>query len=355
MTRWVPVFLFLPCLLAAHPGHSGARMAETANRFLQSLSADQRAKAQLPFDGEERQFFHYIPSDDFPRSLKRPRLGLTLLEMSPQQKHLASALLSAGLSQQGYIKATTIMSLEEVLRVLEGDSGERRNPEKYHFSVFGEPAEKGVWGYRIEGHHVSLHFTVIDGKATGNPTFFGSNPAEVRSGPLKGLRVLAAEEDKARALLDSMTPAQRKAAIVEPKAYSDILTAASRRAAIQGKPSGLHASKMNPAQKRLLDGLIAEYIENLPAELAEQRRARLKNSRGDIWFAWAGVEQRGGPHYYRVQSPLFLIEYDNTQNRANHIHSVWRDFQGDWGEDLLKQHYETSPAAHGHTPKPAVR
>ena len=355
MTRWVPVFLLLSCVVSAHPGHSGPRMAETANRFLQSLTAEQRAKAQFPFGEEERFFFHYIPSDDFPKALKRPRMGLTLREMTPQQKHLASALLSAGLSQQGYIKATTIMSLEEVLRAVEGDSGERRNPEKYHFSVFGEPADKGVWGYRIEGHHVSLHFTVIDGAATGNPTFFGSNPAEVRSGPLKGLRVLGNEEDKARALLESMTAEQKKAAIVDPKAYSDILTAASRKAALEGKPSGLHVSKMTAAQKLLLNALIAEYIDNVPAELAEQRRARLKEAKGDIWFAWAGVEERGGPHYYRVQTPVFLIEYDNTQNRANHIHSVWRDFNGDWGEDLLKRHYQTSPASHGHNAKPVAR
>lgn len=339
-------------LLDAHPGHSGPRMAETAKRLLQSLTQEQRAKAQFARSDEERFFFHYIPSDDFPKSLKRPRMGLTLKEMTPQQRHLASALLSAGLSQAGYIKATTIMSLEDVLRVLEGDLAGRRDPEKYHFSIFGEPSDSGVWGYRIEGHHVSLHFTVIDGVASGNPTFFGSNPAEVRSGPLKGLRVLANEEDKARALLDSMSPEQKKAAIVDSRAYSDILTAASRRAALEGKPSGLHFSRMTAVQKRLLDALIAEYIENLPSELAEQRKVRLKESKGDIWFAWAGVEERGGPHYYRVQTPRFLIEYDNTQNRANHIHSVWRDFHGDWGEDLLKRHYETSPAAHGHDRKP---
>ncbi|HNY40650.1 MAG TPA: DUF3500 domain-containing protein [Bryobacteraceae bacterium] len=327
-------------------------MAETANRFLQALSPELRAKAQFPFDDEERFFFHYIPSDDFPKAVRRSRMGLTLREMTPQQKHLASALLSAGLSQAGYIKATTIMSLEEVLRAIEGDSGDRRNPEKYHFSIFGKPAEKGVWGYRVEGHHVSLHFTVIDGVATGNPTFFGSNPAEVRSGPFKGLRVLANEEDRARALLESMTPEQKKLAIVDAKAYRDILTAASRRAALDGKPSGLHASKMTVTQKRLLDALIAEYIDNVPAELAEQRRTRLKSANGEIWFAWAGVEQRGGPHYYRVQTPAFLIEYDNTQNQANHVHSVWRDFQGDWGEDLLKRHYRTSPATHGHDAKP---
>lgn len=330
-------------------------MVETANRFLKSLNPEQRARAQFAFDAEERYFFHYIPSDDFPRTLNKPRAGLTLIEMSPHQKHLAAALLSAGLSQTGYIKVTTIMSLEEVLRAIEGDSGERRNPEKYHFSIFGEPSVKGVWGYRIEGHHVSLHFTVIDGVATGNPTFFGSNPAEVRTGPLKGLRVLAGEEDKARALLESLTPQQKKLAIVDATAYRDILTAATRKAALEGQPSGLHVSKMSPSQRLLLEALIAEYIDNLPAELAEQRRARLKESRGEIWFAWAGVEQRGGPHYYRVQTPAFLIEYDNTQNRANHVHSVWRDFKGDWGEDLLKKHYETSPTSHGHDAKPAVR
>jgi len=224
-------------------------MAETANRFLKSLSPEQRAKAQFPFGEEERFFFHYIPSDDFPKALKRPRMGLTLREMTPQQKHLASALLSAGLSQQGYIKATTIMSLEEVLRAVEGDSGERRNPEKYHFSIFGQPADKGVWGYRIEGHHVSLHFTVIDGSATGNPAFFGSNPAEVRSGPLKGLRVLGNEEDKARALLGSMTAEQKRAAIVDETAYRTSDSGVGARAALGGKPSGLHVSKMTAAQK----------------------------------------------------------------------------------------------------------
>lgn len=355
MQRWVPLLLLFQGLSSGHPNHSGPTMAETARRFLHALSPEQLAKAKFAFEDNERNFFHYIPSDDFPKTLKRPRAGLALIEMSPHQKHLAAALLSAGLSQTGYIKATTIMSLEEVLRVIEGDSGERRNPEKYHFSIFGEPSMKGVWGYRIEGHHVSLHFTVIDGVATGNPTFFGSNPAEVRTGPLKGLRVLANEEDKARALLDSLTADQKKLAIVDPTAYRDILTAASRMAAIDGAPSGLHASKMNTGQRRMLEALIAEYIDNLPAELAEQRRARLRAARGEIWFAWAGVEPRGGPHYYRVQTPTFLIEYDNTQNRANHIHSVWRDFKGDWGEDLLKKHYETSPDTHGHDAKPAVR
>jgi hypothetical protein len=349
----VTAFFVVACLgLAAHPNHDPAlpRMVATVNNFLASLTPEQREKTVFPFDTDERFFWHYVPSDDIPKTFNQPRRGLTLKEMSPHQKALAAALLSAGLSQQGFIKATTIMSLEDILRIMEKDTAGRRDPEKYHFSIFGEPSASGTWAYRIEGHHVSLHFTVVKGKATGNPTFFGSNPAEVREGPRKGLRVLAAEEDKARALLESLTPAQRRIAVVSEKAPADILTERSRKAALQNQPSGLPAAKLNAAQRKLLDALIAEYIDNLPGELAEQRRGRLKQAGASLFFAWAGVLERGGPHYYRVHAPgLFLIEYDNTQNRANHIHSVWRDFEDDFGVDLLAEHYRTAPAAHGHT------
>lgn len=325
-------------------------MVETAKRFLASLTDDQRAAAQFSFDDQERFFWHYIPADDIPKRYQRERKGLPLLRMTPMQKHLAAALLSAGLSQQGYIKATEIMSLEEVLRLIEGGAPGRRDPEKYFFSVFGDPSEKGRWGYRVEGHHVSLHFTVVDGKAVGNPSFFGSNPAVVPQGPMKGMRILGREEDKARALLTALTPDQRKTAIVDATAYPDILTAASRKAALEGQPSGLQVAKMTSAQRQLLTDLINEYIDNLPAEMAEQRTARVKSAGDRIWFAWAGGAEKGQKHYYRVQAPGFLIEYDNTQNDGNHIHSVWRDFNGDWGEDLLKEHYQTAPAAHGHDP-----
>lgn len=347
------LFAFLLALLAApataHPHHARPRMVQTAKQFIASLTPEQREQTLFRFDDEERFFWQYIPTDDIPGRYGRPRKGLMLREMTPAQKHLAAALLSAGLSQQGYIKATTIMSLEDVLRVIEKDMKGRRDPEKYHFSIFGEPADEGAWGYRIEGHHVSLHFTVVKGRAVGNPTFLGSNPAEVRTGPHAGLRVLAAEEDHARALLAALTPEQRKAAIVSEKAPADILTAADRQAALKGQPSGLKAAAMNAEQLKLLETLITEYIDNLPAELAGQRQERLKAAGRELWFAWAGSVERGGPHYYRVQGPTFLIEYDNTQNQANHIHTVWRDFNGDWGVDLLKEHYATSPAAHGHT------
>ncbi len=348
MRFWAALPLALTVsLLSAHD--AAPRMAATARTFLASLTPEQKARVVFPFEGEERFFWHYIPTDDIPKTYNRPRRGLTLAEMTPAQKHLAEALLSAGLSQQGYIKASTIMSLEDILRVIEKDTKGRRDPEKYHFSIFGEPSDNGTWAYRIEGHHVSVHFTVVKGKAVGNPTFFGSNPAEVREGPRAGLRVLGAEEDKARALLNALTPEQLKVAIVAGEAYRDILTERSRKAALQGQPSGLPATKMTPAQRKLLSALIDEYIDNVPDELAEQRRARLKAAGSQIHFAWAGVVEKGGPHYYRVQAPGFLIEYDNTQNNANHIHSVWRDFEGDFGLDLLQEHYSTAPAGHGHS------
>jgi hypothetical protein len=318
---------------AYHRTNSSTVMAQAAKHFLDSLTPEQKAKATFQFKDEERSNWHYIPKE---------RKGLPLLEMTPPQKHLAHALLSAGLSQRGYIKATTIMSLEEVLRMLENSTLERRNPEKYYFSVFGEPRENGTWGFRVEGHHVSQNFTIVDGKAIDAPSFFGANPAEVRQGPRAGLRTLAGEEDLARELLNALDPQQKKIAIVDPAAYKDILTAASRKAALEGQPSGLPAGKMNSKQFEMLMALLEEYASNMPEQMAQAREEQIKKAGKNLYFAWAGVAERGGPHYYRVQAPSFLVEYDNTQNDANHIHSVWRDFNGDFGLDLLKMHYETS-------------
>ena len=315
-------------------------MSETANAFLASLEPEQRSKVVFPMEDEGRLFWHYIPSPDIEKRFGHPRFGLTLREMTAPQKHLASALLSAGLSRSGYVKATTVMSLEEVLRVMEGDNGARRDPDRYHFSIFGQPAEKGIWAYRVEGHHVSLHFTVVNGKLAATPTFFGANPAEVREGPRKGLRALAREEDLARDLLASLTSEQKQVAIVAPKAYDDILTAADRKAALKGQPSGLNAAKLKGQQRQMLDALVAEYANNVPAEIAEHRMQQLKEAGNNVFFAWAGAAEKGGPHYYRVQAPAFLIEYDNTQNGANHIHSVWRDYKGDFGLDMLGDHYQ---------------
>jgi hypothetical protein len=308
-------------------------MTEAANRFLSSLSEEQRAKATFKFEDDQRFNYHFVPIE---------RTGLPLREMSSHQKHLASALLSAGLSQQGYMKAVTIMSLEDVLRMMEKDNGERRNPEKYYFSIFGTPSDHGTWGYKVEGHHLSQNYTVVNGAVVDAPSFFGSNPAEVREGPRKGLRVLAAEEDLGRDVLMSLDDGQRKVAVVNPEAYKDILSAQDRVAALSGQPSGLPGSKMTAAQFAKLAALLEEYTRNVPQAMADHREALVKKAGRNLHFAWAGVSEKGGPHYYRVQSATFLVEYDNTQNNANHIHSVWREFGNDFGLDLLKAHYKAS-------------
>jgi Protein of unknown function (DUF3500) len=317
----------------AHVRHAASLMTECANRFLAALDANQRGKATFPFDADERLNWDFIPKE---------RKGLPLREMSPYQKHLASALLAAGLSQTGYIKAVTIMSLENVLKIMENDSGERRNPEKYYFSVFGSPTDAGTWGYRVEGHHLSQNYTVVNGEVVDGPSFFGCNPAEVRQGSRKGLRTLPREDDLGIELIHALDDEQQKVAIVEATAYKDILTVASRKAALQGQPSGLSASKMNARQFDALMTLMEEYARSVPDELAEHRMAQINESGRNIYFAWAGGINASDPRYYRVQTRSFLIEFDDTQDNANHIHSVWRDFSGDFGQDLLQQHYAAS-------------
>ena len=320
---------------AEQPGGSAEVMVSAASRFLEALSPDQKAKTTFAFEDDERYNWHFIP---------RPRKGLPFSEMSAAQKHLAYAFLSAGLSQRGYMKAITIMSLEEVLRVLENDSGDRRNTEKYYFSVFGELSEAKTWGWRVEGHHVSLNFTLVNGRLIADsPMFFGSNPAEVKQGPRKGLRVLAREEDLARELLGLLDEKQRAVAIIDAAAPKDILSTNQRKADIL-ENRGLPVAKMNRRQREVVLALLQEYTHNMPSDMAEKRMNLVRQGGLEkVVFAWAGTMERGQGHYYRLQGPTFLIEYDNTQNNANHIHSVWRDFKGDWGDDLLEQHYRNSP------------
>ena len=216
-----------------HDRTAASLMTECANRLLAALDDNQRGKAWFPFDTDERMNWHFIPANThLAVDSLGERQGLPLRDMSPYQKHLAGALLAAGLSQTGYIKALTIMSLEEVLRVMENDSGEHRNPEKYYFSIFGTPSDSATWGYRVEGHHLSQNYTVVGGKVLGGPSFFGCNPAEVRQGPRKGLRTLAAEDDLGFEVIHSLDLPQQKVAIVDPTAYPEILSAASRKAAL---------------------------------------------------------------------------------------------------------------------------
>ncbi len=319
---------------AAARQRSAVAMAEGAKQFLAALTPEQRAKASFVFEDEERFNWHFIP---------RARKGVPIKELNAEQRKLAHNFLKTGLSQRGYLKVTEIMALEEVLRELEGGRGPVRDPDLYYFSVFGTPSAKGRWGWRVEGHHLSLNFTVVNGTLVSNsPSFMGANPAEVRQGPRQGLRILGAEEDKARALLLSLDEKQRLQAIFDATAPRDIITGNSKQVDPLS-PAGIPASQLNKQQRELLKALLDEYLSRMPEDLAAERSEKLRRAGFEkIHFAWAGSSERNQPHYYRVQGPTFLIEYDNTQNNANHIHSVWRDFKGDFGRDLLREHYQTA-------------
>ena len=314
---------------------SGAPMVEGANRFLASLTPEKRARASFGFNDEERLNWHFVP---------RVRKGLPLKEMSQSERDLAKALLKTGLQQKAFLKADAIIGLELVLREIEKGSGPVRDPELYYVSIFGEPTLKGSWGWRVEGHHLALNFTVVNGTMIATaPSFFGSNPALVKEGPKKGLRILAAEEDLARSLVESLDEKQRATAIFDKAAPPDIISS-NKVKADPLTPKGIAAGSMTAAQKKKLESLISEYLARMPADVAGERLGKLRSAGWDqIHFGWAGPIGAGEPHYYRVQGPTFLIEYDNTQNNANHIHSVWRDFDGDFGRDLLKEHYRATP------------
>jgi hypothetical protein len=322
-----------------HRPKTATEMATAAKTFLAALTLEQRTKATMKFEDQERMRWHYIPESMWPRK------GIPFKDLDAAQRQLAHAFLSTGLSQRGYLKATTIMSLEAILKELEQGKGPVRDSDLYFFSIFGEPSESQTWGWRVEGHHVSLNFTVAHGQLIGTaPTFFGSNPAEVKTGPRQGLRVLGREEDLARELLRSFDEKQRSVAVIDTKAPDEIATGHSVKVE-PGNPVGLPATQMNQAQKTQLVALLEEYAHNLPDELAAGELRKMQDAGVDkIHFAWAGGPNRGERHYYRVQGPTFLVEYDNTQNDANHIHSVWRAFDGDFGLDLLRLHYQQDHA-----------
>ncbi|MGQ0648936.1 MAG: DUF3500 domain-containing protein [Gemmatimonadaceae bacterium] len=313
-------------------------MADAASRFLGALTVDQRTRATFAFDSDERMRWHFIPPETFPRK------GVTLKELSTDQRATVHALLRTGLSQRGYMTATAIMELEQVLRALERSGRMARDHEEYYVSIFGNPSAEGTWGWRFEGHHLSLHFTIVRGSSVvSSPAFLGSNPAEVRDGPMKGQRVLAVPEDAGRAVVMALDASQRAKAVVSDTAPPDIIT--STRLPIDPlTPAGIPASELSADQRALLQKLVEAYTSLMADDIAAQRLARLREAGLDkLNFAWAGTLERGGPHYYRVQGPTLLIEYDNTQNNANHIHSVWRDFARDFGRDLLREHVREMP------------
>ena len=320
---------------------SAAAMAGAANKWVGSLSPELREKAVFAFDSEERLRWHFIPNESFARK------GLTFKEMSEPQRALARELLKTGLSARGYMTASAIMELEKVLVVTEGE-GRRfpRDHEAYFVSVFGTPGDKSAWGWRLEGHHISVRFDVAGGAMTASsPAFFGSNPAEVRADVAgaapRGTRVLGFEEDAGRALLEALDDAQRTAAIVLPVAPADIVTMILPKIEPLS-PVGIKATALTKEQRQKLMDVVDAFAGLAAPDVAAERMDRVNKAGLDnITFAWAGETARGKKHYYRVQGPTFLIEYDNTQNDGNHVHSVWRDFNGDFGRDLLREHLKS--------------
>ena len=305
---------------------SGQAMTVAATAFLNSLTPQQAQQVKFAYDDAERLNWHFIP---------RVRKGLPILDLEGEPLKLAHALLQAGLSPAGYAQTLDIMGLEEVLYLLEpGDRAERRerrDPRKYYFSIFGTPAMTGTWGWRLEGHHISLNFSVKDGNVVAStPEFFGANPGLIDAGPERAIRVLGAEEDLARQILKSCSPDQLKVAWVDKKAPDDLRGGGVAQPE-NSAPVGLKAADMTADQKNLLAQVMTEYLKNMPADIEQARRAEV-NAAGldNIYFAWWGDQDRNQRHYYRIQGPTFVIEYNNTQNMANHVHSFWRQLGGDF-------------------------
>jgi hypothetical protein len=321
---------------------AGREISAAVGAWLDSLDAAQRVRAMFPFDTEERFAWSYTPG---------PRQGLSIGDMRPNQRAGASAIVASAMSSRTAGEIAAIISLETVLGELEQAGGRpgwiRRDPGLYWFAVFGEPGTAMPWSWRLGGHHVAVHVTVADGRVIGTtPSFLGANPAVVPSGPLAGTRTLPGEGDLARALLAELAPAERAAAVLDGTAPPDILTGNGRLADMRSVPVGIRHANLDTPRRAALERLIRYSIDRCRPGVASTAWERIVAAGvGDVSFAWAGSDAPGRGHYYAIRGPTFVIEYDNTQNGANHIHAVWRDLDNDWGQDLLADHL-----AAGHKP-----
>jgi hypothetical protein len=326
----------------------GPNMAAAAQGFVGSLTADQKKQAIFDYDSQERVNWEFIPLQD-PKTRKSTRKGLPLEEMTADQKKAALALVKAGTSGTGYETATTIMSLEKILREQEANKGAMvRNPNWYFFTIFGTPSKTGKWGWRVEGHHLSMNFTMEGMQVVAStPCFFGANPAEVKTGPDKGKRILPQAEDYARNLFKSLDDDQKKVAHQE-KSFDEPGENPKVKGVKQGyRPRtktpnvgmavGLAASKMTKAQKETLYKLVKSYSERLAPDVAALEWKQVQGGGFDnVHFAFSGSTEPGKGYTYRVQGPSFVIEFLNIQNDSagnpnNHIHSCWRRIKGDFG------------------------
>jgi hypothetical protein len=309
-------------------------LAKQANAFLNSLSDDLRPKAQFTLSDAERFNWNFVPLE---------RKGPTFRDFDEKQKAAAIALLRASLSDQGYQKASSIMAMEDVLKAIENRpaADHYRDPLNYHFCIFGEPSSVKEWGWRFEGHHISMNFSSTKGALiSGTPFFFGSNPGIVTSGEKKGYQILKEEMDLGYTLIKSLDEKQLKVALISEKAPSEIITGNKRKASLL-EPHGIHFSELTAAQRRTFLQLLDVYINNYSSKFSAKFLDKIKKAGIDnLHFAWAGSTERGNAHYYRIQGPVLLIEYDDTQNNANHIHTAVRDLTNDFGEDVLREHYE---------------
>lgn len=326
------------CVLLSTLSASHAQDAVTAaNLFLNTLSNEQKLATVFPFEGEERYHFHFVPME---------RKGITFNEMNTTQQQAARQLMMASMGRSGYEKSTAIMQLEKVLIELEKRAADDhyRDTGNYHISIFGVPSPATIWGWRFEGHHISFNFSYNKQQlVAGTPAFLGSNPAIVPNGPATGKQVLADETATALALLQSLSPEQTTQTIFAAQAPKDILSFNNRQALINAEDGILYA-ELTPAQQELLRQLVNVYVNRFTRLFADDMLKEIQSAGLDkLRFAWAGdrVTGPGHPHYYRVKGPTILIEYDNTQNNANHVHSVLRDLKHDFGGDLLLQHYQT--------------
>ena len=311
-------------------------MAKAANALLTSFDKEQTSLATFKFNGGERTYWHFIPAEMLKGGSRK---GLQIKQMNDKQRILTHALLKTVLSESGHAKVKNIMFLEDILFVLEGKNRRFvRDSEAYHILIFGKPGNKEAWGWRFEGHHVSLNYTILNGKVSVVPSFLASNPAVATFGPGRKLIALEVEEVAARKLRNSLSAKQAKKAVIADKAPRDILTSALPEAkALEN--TGISYSKLNKGQQAQLTKLIKEYINRHRAVVAKEDWAKIeKDGLDKIRFSWAGGTEQFQPHYYRIQGPSFLLEYANTQNGANHIHATWRDFEGDFGRDVLREH-----------------
>jgi hypothetical protein len=314
-------------------------MAAKANQFIHLLTKEQQAQSLYPFDTGERYHFSYVPQND--------RKGISVNELNTAQRKALFALLSTTLSGETVKKVNDIMQLDAVLKELEHrpENDHYRDPGKYYVTIFGVPAANTIWGWRFEGHHVAFNFSADKNElVAGTPGFLGANPAIVLEGPQKNKEALKAETEQGFDLLRALSPEELQKTIIAAAAPAEIITGASRQAMI-AQPAGIRYAELSPAnQQRLLD-LISLYVHRFTKLFADNMLKEIQQAGMDsLRFAWAGSKEHvlGKPYYYRIQGPTLIIEYDNTQNNANHVHTVVRDLKNDFGGDLLLQHYKSA-------------